>query len=256
MESGGGRRPSAGRRRRPPPQALRRSARARRDTAGGRPVVRGESLIARYLELLTRCRDCREALLALQSIPIEPPAAPEGLAVRREGNRRVLSWRAADVGQAAHLVRRAALDYPTGLAAGRPPFQTIYEGDALSFSDDEVAHGGVILRYMIHAVARGRIEVEGTTIRTYETISPSAAFDGVLIWQEVMNLRSARRDRALELTWFVPTGARPGLDREMAGRAQRPRAGCCDPAGDCRRAPPRRRPRREDDSHIPDLLSL
>ena len=59
---------------------------------------------------------------------------------------------------------------------------------------------------MVHAVARGRIEVEGTTIRTYETVSAPAAFDGVLIWQEVMNLRSARRDRALELTWFVPTG--------------------------------------------------
>ncbi len=85
------------------------------------------------------------------------------------------------------------------------------------FSDDEVAHGGVILRYMVHAVARGRIEVEGTTIRTYETVSRPAAFDGVLIWQEVMNFRSTRRDRALELTWFVPTGARQVLIERWPG---------------------------------------
>lgn len=61
--------------------------------------VRGETLIGRYLDLLTRCRDCREALLALQSIPIESPAPPEGLAIRREGNRRILSWKPADSGR-------------------------------------------------------------------------------------------------------------------------------------------------------------
>jgi hypothetical protein len=70
---------------------------------------------------------------------------------------------------------------------------------------------------MVHAVARGRIEVEGTTIRTYETFSAPAAFEGVLIWQEVMNLRSTRRDRALELNWFVPTGARQVLIERWPG---------------------------------------
>ena len=179
--------------------------------------ARSEALIGRYLDLLTRCRDCREALLALQSLPIESPAAPEGLAVRREGNRRVLSWRPAASGKrpTAYVVQRS-ITRPASRQVD-PPFQTIYEGEALYFNDDEVAHGGVILRYMIHAVARGRIEVEGTTIRTYETVSAPAAFDGVLIWQEVMNFRSARRDRALELTWFVPPGARQVLIERWPG---------------------------------------
>jgi hypothetical protein len=179
--------------------------------------VRGEALIGRYLDLLTRCRDCREALLALQSIPIESPAPPEGLTVRREGNRRILAWKSAASGRrpTSYVVQRS-ITRPASRQVD-PPFQTVYEGDALYYSDDEVAHGGVILRYMVHAVARGKIEVEGTTIRTYETVSAPAAFDGVLIWQEVMNLRSARRDRALELTWFVPTGARQVLIERWPG---------------------------------------
>ncbi len=178
---------------------------------------RGEALIARYLDLLARCRDCREALLALQSIPIEPPAAPECLTVRREGNRRVLSWRPAAAGRrpTSYVVQRS-ITRPASRQVD-PPFQTIYEGDALYFSDDEVAHGGVILRYMVHAVCRGRIEVEGTTIRTYETVSAPAAFNGVLIWQEVMNLRSTRRERAIDLTWFIPTGARQVLIERWPG---------------------------------------
>ena len=168
----------------------------------------GDALIGRYLDLLARCRDCREALLALQSLPIEPPAPPEGLAIRREGNRRILSWRPPSSGRrpSAYVVQRT-ITRPASRQVD-PPFQTIYEGDALHFIDDEVAHCGVILRYMVHSVARGRIDVAGTTVRTYEAISAPSAFERVLIWQEVMNFRSTRRDRALELTWFVPTGVR------------------------------------------------
>jgi hypothetical protein len=43
------------------------------------------------------------------------------------------------------------------------------------------------------------------------------AFEGVLIWQEVMNFRSGRRDRSLELTWFTPTGARQVLIERWPG---------------------------------------
>ncbi len=179
--------------------------------------AKAESLLGRYLDLLGRCRDCREALLAIQSLPIEPPYPPEGLSVRREGNRRVLSWRPAAAGRrpTAYVLQRSITRPASRQVA--PPFQTIYEGDALFFSDDEVAHGGVILRYMVHAVARGRVEVEGTTIRTFEMASAPATFDGVLIWQEVMNLRSVRRDRALELTWFFPPGARQVLIERWPG---------------------------------------
>ncbi len=170
--------------------------------------TRGEILTQRYLEILSHCRDCREALLALQSVPIDPPEPPEGLSVRREGNRRILSWRPGASGRrASAYVLQRSITRPSSRQVD-PPFQTLYEGDALHFSDDEVAHGGVIIRYMVQAVARGRIEVDGTAVRTFDVCSPPATFPGVLVWQEVMNLRSARRDRALELTWFVPPGSR------------------------------------------------
>jgi ribosomal protein L40E len=184
--------------------------------AAGEPS-RGAAVLNRYLDLLSRCRDCREAFLALQSLPIEPPLPPEGLSVRREGNRRALSWKPPSTGRrpTSYVIQRS-ITRP-GSRQVDPPFQTIYEGDALYFNDDEVAHGGVILRYMIHAVARGRVEVEGTTVRTYETASAPVAFEGVLIWQEVMNSRSGRRDRALELTWFTPTGARQVLIERWPG---------------------------------------
>lgn len=177
----------------------------------------GEGIVAGYLNVLSRCRDCREALLALQALPIASPAAPEGLEVRREGNRRVLSWRPPAVGKrpTSYVVQRS-ITRP-GSRQVDPPFQTIYEGDALHFTDDEVAHCGVILRYMVLGVARGRVDIDGTTIRSYEVSSPPAAFAGVLIWQEAMNFRSARRDRALELTWFVPAGVRQVMVERWPG---------------------------------------
>jgi hypothetical protein len=170
-----------------------------------------ERIIQRYLEILKQCRDCREALLALQTVPIDPPDPPEGLTVRREGNRRILSWRPGASGKrpSSYVVHRS-MTRP-GSRQGDAPFHVFYEGDADHVTDDEIAHGGVIVRYMVQAVARGRIEVEGTTVRTYEAASVPASFPGVLIWQEVINLRSHRRVRGLELTWFAPPGSRQVL---------------------------------------------
>jgi hypothetical protein len=176
-----------------------------------------DAILHRYLEVLRRCRDHREILMALQSSPIAAPSAPESLSIRREGNRRILSWRPSNSGKrpTSYVVQRS-ITRP-GSRQVDPPFQTIFEGDSTHFSDDEVAHGGVILRYMIHSVSRGKIEVEGTTIRTFELTSAPVAFSGVLIWQEVMNFRSNPRDRFLELTWFTPPGARQVLIERWPG---------------------------------------
>ena len=78
---------------------------------------------------LTRCRDCREALLALQNIPIESPAPPEGLTVRREGNRRILAWKPADAGRrpTSYVVQRS-ITRPASRQVD-PPFQTVYDGE-------------------------------------------------------------------------------------------------------------------------------
>jgi hypothetical protein len=176
-----------------------------------------DAVIDRSLTLLRRCRDQREILTTLQTAAIAPPSPPESLSIRREGNRRLLSWRPAGSGKrpTAYVVQRSIAR--PGSRQVDPPFQTFYEGDALHVSDDEVAHGGVILRYMVHAVARGRIEVDGTTIRTFEVTSAPSAFKGVLIWQEVMNFRSSRVGRSLEFTWFTPPGSRSVLIERWPG---------------------------------------
>jgi ribosomal protein L40E len=198
----------------------RRLADTRRELVEIKQLVAGptrrELVIGRYLEILGRCRDCREALLALQTLPLDPPPPPEGLAVRREGNRRLLSWKAPSASKRYTYVVQRSITRP-GSRQVDPPFQTIYEGDALHVNDDEVAHGGVILRYMVHTLDRGRIEVDGTVVRTYEMTSPPACFPGVLIHQEVMNLKPMRRDRSLEISWYLPTGARQVLIERWPG---------------------------------------
>ena len=103
------------------------------------------------------------------------------------------------------MVRRS-LKRPGSLEEA--PFTTIHEGESFHYNDDEVAEVGSTIRYMVHGMIRGRIEHQGATIRNYEIVSRSMIFPGVLIWQEVANLRSTRRDRALELTWQQPPGVR------------------------------------------------
>lgn len=178
---------------------------------------RRDVTVARYLDLARRCRDCREALLALQTAPLDPPDPPERLEVRLEGNRRVLSWKPSSTGKkpTSYVVQRS-LTRP-GPRPIDAPFTTIYDGDSLHFSDDDTAHNGTIIRYMIHGVVRGRIELDGSVIRAYEIASQPVAFRSVLVWQEVMNLRCVRRDRALELTWHQPSGARQVLIERWPG---------------------------------------
>jgi hypothetical protein len=186
-----------------------------RDSAANQP--KRDLVISRYFELLRRCRDCREALLALQTAPLDPLDPPEQPTLRLEGNRRVLSWKAPASGKCPtfYIVQRS-LTRP-GSRQVDTPFATIFEGDVLHYNDDEIAHCGATLRYMVHAVHRGRIELEGSTIRTYELTSPPVAFQGVLIWQEVMSLRCTRKERALELTWHQPSGARQVLIERWPG---------------------------------------
>jgi hypothetical protein len=176
-----------------------------------------DQTIARYLELLRCCRDCREALVSLQSASLDPPEPPEGLNIRLEGNRRMLSWKPPGLGKhpTVYVVQRS-LTRP-GSRQVDPPFVTIFEGDSLHVNDDEIAHCGTILRYTVQGVVRGRIELEGSIIRTYDIASQPAIFSSVLIWQEVMNLRCTRRERSLELTWHQPSGARQVLIERWLG---------------------------------------
>jgi hypothetical protein len=186
-----------------------------RDFAASHP--RRDQTIVHYLELLKRCKDCREALIALQTAPLDPPDPPEGLAIKLEGNRRLLSWKPPGAGKrpTSYVVQRS-LTRP-GVRPLDAPFTTIHEGDSLHVTDDEIAHVGSTIRYMVHGVVRGRLEHEGSTIRAYEIASRPASFPGVVVWQEVMNLRCARRDRALELSWHQPSGARQVLIERWPG---------------------------------------
>ena len=184
-------------------------------------------------------------------------AHPRVLSIRREGNRRVLSWRPAAAGRRPTSYVRPTVDH-SGRASRQvdPPVPDDLRRGRLVFSDDEVAHGGVILRYMVHAVARGRIEVEGTTIRTFETVSRPSDFR----WR----LDLARGDEPPEYPTrscagadlVRPAGCPASSDRAVAGWPERLRPRRGEPAGDRRGASPRRWPRREDGSHLPNLVPL
>jgi hypothetical protein len=183
-----------------------------------------DPIIERYCAVLSRCRDCREALLALPQAQIDPPGDPRNLRVRLEGNRRGVSWEPPLFGKQpdAYIVQRA-LTRP-GARPAENPYKTIYEGSLLYWNDDEIAHGGSIVRYAVHSVTRGRIEVEGSTIREYEVASKPTS-TSVLIWQEVMNLRSVRRPQGLELSWYQPSGARQvRIERWPGSPSDRPTA--------------------------------
>jgi hypothetical protein len=206
-----------------PPGAVelrRKLAEVRRELGEVKQLVAGpirrHQVIDRYQDILRRCRDCREALIALQSLPLDSPDPPEELTLRREGNRRVLSWKAPASGRRTiYVVQRSTTRLGSREVA--PPFQTLYEGESPHVNDDMVAHGGVILRYTVHAVDRGQIEVDGTVVRSYELASRTVSFPGVLIWQEVMNLKGTRRDRALEISWINPPGSRQVLIERWPG---------------------------------------
>ena len=172
--------------------------------------------IENYLGILRRARDCREALSALIALPLDAPGAPTDLEVRREGSRRLLNW-APGPGRrpTSYQVERSIVR--PGLRGVEPPAQVVHEGEATHFVDSEVALGGSILRYSVRAVARGRIEVDGDPIRSYDLASAPVPFDPILISGEVLNLRSTRRDAAIELSWFPPPGARQVLIERRSG---------------------------------------
>ena len=177
--------------------------------------------IEQYLGILRRARDCREALSALMALPLDPPGSPRDLNLRREGSRRLLSW-APGTGRrpTGYRVERAIVR--PGLRGQESAPQVIHEGESAHFVDPEVVLGGSILRYTVQAVARGRIEVDGDPIRPYDLASAPAPFTPLLISGEVLNLRSARREEALELSWFTPPGVRQVLIERRPGGLDEP----------------------------------
>jgi hypothetical protein len=175
-----------------------------------------DPLIERYITLLGRCRDCKEALLALQNATPDPPAAPRGLAVELEGNRRVLSWEPPPLGkQPSAYVLERSLTRPG--SRQEEPYKAVYTGLALHYTDDDIVHCGTIVRYAVHAVLRSRLEVEGDLLREFEAVSRPTHAPDLLLWQEVMNLRCVRLEQALQLSWYQPSAVRQVLIERWPG---------------------------------------
>jgi hypothetical protein len=171
-------------------------------------VPEKDPVIARYAALVQNCHDCREALSALQNATPDPPAAAEHVQVELEGNRRRLSWDVAKAGKqpTVYVLQRSLTRAGSRQEDG--PFETIYTGSARHFVDDDIVHCGTILRYAVTAVLRSKVEVNGDILREFEVASPPAAAEDLLLWQEVMNLRSTRLETALHLTWYQPSAVR------------------------------------------------
>jgi tetratricopeptide (TPR) repeat protein len=189
---------------------------------GPREGTRDE-FIRRTLALLEKCRDCREAVAALQAASPDPPGAPREISVQVYGTRRTISWAAPAEGKApeAFVLQRSVLRPGTRLRD--QPFETLYEGPELHFVDDDVLYGGSIVRYTVHSVQRGSLRVEGHVLRDFEVASPPVAAEPILIWQEPHGARAVRRDGLIELRWHPPAGARQVLiERWRGGRGDRP----------------------------------
>lgn len=174
-------------------------------------------VITRWVSLLERCRDCREALAALQSASPDPPASPQNVRVTLNGNRRTIAWDAPGTGRqpTGYIVQR--LVARPGVRQNEAPWFTIYEGPSLHCLDDEIAHNGTILRYSVQAAMRGRLEVEGHVLREFAVDSPPLFAEPLLVWQEVLGLRVHRLPEGLELRWHHPAGARQVLIERWPG---------------------------------------
>lgn len=182
-----------------------------------------DALIERYLSLLQRCRDCREALAALQNAAPESPSPPRGVKVAASGNRRLVSWQPPGEGKqpGAYVVQRSLMR--PGSRQPEQQYVTVYEGTGLHFVDDEIVHSGTIVRYTVHSLLRGRLEVEGNLLQEYAVTSPPVFAEPLLVWQEVLGLRSTGDPRGVALHWHRPSGARQVvIERWPGGRDERP----------------------------------
>jgi hypothetical protein len=179
-----------------------------------------DPVIARYAAVLHQCRDCREALAALQSAAPDPPAAPTEVRVELAGNRRRISWEAPAAGkQPTSYVLQRSLVRP-GSRQEETQFKPIYSGTARHYIDDDIAHCGTWLRYAVTAVLRNRVEVDGDVLRDFEVSSLPVSAPDLLLWQEVMNLRSMRLEQTLQLTWYQPSAVRQVLIERWKGGPQ------------------------------------
>ena len=181
--------------------------------------------IARYLEILERCRDCREALSALQTLRPAAPGVPENLQVVSQGTRRALSWGPPSGPAPTSYVIQRSVQRPNG----RLPdveWAELAEVHVPGFVDDTVFHAGTIVRYSVAAQRRGSLSVAGNVLQEYSVASLPGFFTPIIVWQEVVGLKLVRRtDDHVELTWHVPSAVRQVLVETWDGpRDARPAA--------------------------------
>jgi hypothetical protein len=184
-----------------------------------------DELIARHLNLLERCRDCRESLVALQALTPLAPGQPTAMAVSVQGTKRVVTWQRPGAGSPAtgYVVERSA--ERSGTRPREAMWSTVFDGPASGFVDDEVLHAGTIVRYSVHAIRRGALTVAGSVLKEFAVPSLPIFTEPMLLWQDVLGLRVRRlpNDSDVELNWHIPAGARQVfVERWIGGRDERP----------------------------------
>lgn len=182
------------------------------DESGSRDEV-----IQRYRQLLDRCRDCREALTALQNTQPDAPQPPSDVTIGVDGNFRRVSWSSPEDGQRPdeYIVERSLVR--AGSTNGESNYKTVYRGTENEFVDTEIIHNGSIVRYTVQSLRCSRLEVGGDLLREFEVPSTPTNPITQLIWQEVMGFRCIRRSDKLELRWHQPAGARQALVERWNG---------------------------------------
>ena len=176
-----------------------------------------DEIIQRYRQLLDRCRDCREALTALQNTQPDAPQPPTKLTIQVDGNFRRVSWSRPETGKQPdeYIVERSFIR--AGSTNGESNYKNVYRGTETEFVDTEIIHNGSIGRYTVRSVCCSRLEVGGDLLREFEVESTPTNPVAELIWQEVMGLRCIRRSDRLELRWHQPAGTRQALVERWNG---------------------------------------
>lgn len=213
-------------------QVRNESEAIRRAAASG---TSADDLIVRHLDLIERCRDCRESLAAIQSLAPASPAPPREVAVSVAGTRRVISWQRGigDPPATGFVVQRSV--QRAGARQPEAGWNTVCDTHDLNFVDDEVLHAGTIVRYSVHSLRRGTLSVAGNVLQEFAVPSAPVFAEPVLLWQDVLGLRARPHGNEAELTWHVPAGARQVLVEHWEGtrdeRPEQPELLAVDPGG-------------------------
>jgi hypothetical protein len=165
-----------------------------------------DPVLDRLRALLADCRDCREAVALLQSVPPDPPPAPMAVTIETHARGRTIRWRFADGLRAPDAIRVLRVAESPDRPGTFVEDTTALAGHASRHEDSTPFPSGTVLRYGVVAVRRSRTELAGVVLHESEPVSEIAWGESLLVWREVHSPRWTAGVSPC-LAWQAPSGA-------------------------------------------------